>query len=392
MSCITEFRVIHIRSLLLVSFVVSFLLLPIPLESQVGSSTGGVQPFTDVRSFGCIGDGATDNTSCLGTAMATANSLYFPDGEYVFSSPVVIHRSDTHWRGESTKTKLRYTGTTATGGAVSIIAEYPDVGVQNVYLENFSIYGNANSKYTLHLYSVARSTFRNLRLRDSVDAALYTQFLVDNLFERISSTVNDERFATQPIHGFWFDRAGVSQESTASRVSDFTIAGFARGDGIKCSYCMDMTFINGASQANKNGIELLNYSSQNQLIGLDFEQQRAGGTDILIDGARATSVVGGQFNGGADYNAVTIKSGRANTFVGGVYGTIEIQRNAVSTTFIGMIYKYGLPGVGRWVDNGVGTQVINATDFNSGETLTRIVNTEGPPPPSWRIDRPFRRR
>ena len=51
---------------------------------------------TSVKAFGAVGDGVTDDTAAIQTAIGTGKALYFPPGIYLFSSTLVLNQVANH--------------------------------------------------------------------------------------------------------------------------------------------------------------------------------------------------------------------------------------------------------------------------------------------------------
>jgi len=65
---------------------------------------GGYTLFRNVKDFGCRGDGVTDDTACINTAISSGTRcgsncgssttqpaiVYFPAGKYLISSPIIM--------------------------------------------------------------------------------------------------------------------------------------------------------------------------------------------------------------------------------------------------------------------------------------------------------------
>lgn len=63
------------------------------------------QVYRNVMNFGCKGDGLTDDTACINTAISVGDRcgvncgsstivpalIYFPSGRYLISSPIIMH-------------------------------------------------------------------------------------------------------------------------------------------------------------------------------------------------------------------------------------------------------------------------------------------------------------
>lgn len=70
----------------------------LPLARYLSLSTRDETPegFVNVKDFGAVGDGFTDDTPAINRAMKAGSHLFFPAGTYVLGS--TIHMEDRHLR------------------------------------------------------------------------------------------------------------------------------------------------------------------------------------------------------------------------------------------------------------------------------------------------------
>lgn len=73
--------------------------------SAFHANPAGYQVYRNVMSYGCRGDGVTDDTACINDAIAAGGRcgincgssttepalVYFPSGSYVVSSPIIMY-------------------------------------------------------------------------------------------------------------------------------------------------------------------------------------------------------------------------------------------------------------------------------------------------------------
>lgn len=74
-------------------------------QSAFHQSPTGYEVYRNVRHYGCVGDGVTDDTVCInlaissggrcgqncGSSTVTPALIYFPSGSYVVSSPIIMY-------------------------------------------------------------------------------------------------------------------------------------------------------------------------------------------------------------------------------------------------------------------------------------------------------------
>jgi hypothetical protein len=118
----------------------------------------------NIKSFGAIGDGASDDTRAILAAIAHADStgrfaVYFPAGDYKFSRTIRLSNFISLIGDGVDVSILRYTGS---GSAISINGTARDQIVKN-QITGFSIYGNPAATDGLLLNYASYSRFDNLR-------------------------------------------------------------------------------------------------------------------------------------------------------------------------------------------------------------------------------------
>ena len=111
----------------------------------------------NVRQFGAKGDGSTDNTTAIQAAITASNTVYFPNGTYLFSGITINTNNVTlYGAGESRSVLLM---TNAAAAAVSIASTAFTSGVN---IRNLRIEGNASN---LGGISLGTTTFAAARIR-----------------------------------------------------------------------------------------------------------------------------------------------------------------------------------------------------------------------------------
>lgn len=87
-----------------------------------------------VKSYGAVGDGVTDDTAAIQSAVNSENNVFFPAGTYLVSSPITL-LSNRSLYGEGASSVILYTGTATSQGAL-----YANSGSASTYVENLKIY------------------------------------------------------------------------------------------------------------------------------------------------------------------------------------------------------------------------------------------------------------
>lgn len=94
--------------------------------------------FINVKEYGAIGDGATDNTLAIQRAINESNYIYIPEGIYCYTKLKL--KSNLVIMGDNTT--LKCLNVTTSGNDASILAEYKDKKIENVRIEGITFEGN----------------------------------------------------------------------------------------------------------------------------------------------------------------------------------------------------------------------------------------------------------
>lgn len=111
-------------------------------KSGSGASLTGLLGLTNVQDYGATGDGLTDDTSAINSAVAALSAhttLYFPPGVYKISSTITVQQSGISLIGtgpEATVIK-RMSGFT-TGNLIEFTGTIADNAISNMKLDSTS--------------------------------------------------------------------------------------------------------------------------------------------------------------------------------------------------------------------------------------------------------------
>ena len=68
--------------------------------------------FVSVKTYGAVGDGLTDDTVAIQSAINASNNVYFPSGVYAISSSIQLKQSSSYFGAGANQSILRYVGPT----------------------------------------------------------------------------------------------------------------------------------------------------------------------------------------------------------------------------------------------------------------------------------------
>lgn len=108
---------------------------------------GTILPFINVKDFGAKGDGVTDDSSSINSAITSTNggTIYFPDGDYKITSPIVISSYGTTILGRARNSTTSSNGTRILNYGTSTHAFTCSTGVNSATIKDLSIIGQTGS-------------------------------------------------------------------------------------------------------------------------------------------------------------------------------------------------------------------------------------------------------
>lgn len=144
-------------------------------------------PIYDVRAFGALGNGVTDDTAAINAAIAAlptpGGTVYLPAAVYVVNGTVsVVDRNGVTLRGDGANHEI-YGGAPTTGtvlkrvSGVGTLVNFATTAalttsIQNCSIEGMSLNGNALAATVLKLTSVYGSRFRDIHIRNGTTVGL----------------------------------------------------------------------------------------------------------------------------------------------------------------------------------------------------------------------------
>lgn len=297
-------------------------------------------PPGDIRRYGGVGDGTTNNDGALQAlcdVCAEGVDGYIPVGVFAYSTSPNWGFDGLTLRGER-QAELKFTGT-----GRAFVLDNGAVGgpyIDGVTIDTLRIRGNANCTDAVYLRGVVRSTLKAIDVRTGcTDAAFRIEGGVSLHLDTCVFSGNVEDITVEPVAALY-----LAENSTGS--------GF---------FTADCTFTNFIAEgfAGK-GVVLDEHSSGNLFNGGTWEGVEIG-LDIVDDGCRRNTVTNVWFEandqadirvkgvnnvfidcysiGNPDFNSVIISSGTGTLFLGGYYKVVELQASSSDTIFIGTTFR-----------------------------------------------------
>lgn len=186
---------------------------------------------------------------------------------------------------------LKHTGT-GSAFVMDAGAQVGGVWIQNVRVENLTIWGNANTKHGLYLRGVRNGAFRHLSVKDVSEAGIWTEACVTNILENFRVTYHEptqyEGFLVTPKYGIV--TAGRRADwSTTWTIINPVIEGVSEAGIWFKADSYGNTVINGTSEGN-TGKGVVVDSNYHTFTNTDVEANFTTGIDYEINGAYNTFI------------------------------------------------------------------------------------------------------
>jgi len=177
--------------------------------------------FVNVKSYGAVGDGTTDDTVAIQAAVNASSGVFFPTGTYKVTAAVTLNANNTVF-GEGASSVILYTGTAATQGAFFV-----NSGSSSAYVDNITI---ADLKFLGQVASLGFSEFVHLISLNGVRNCVVERCVI-------------EGFRGDGIYIGSGDLAGQERHNIDVTVRD--------------------CYINGVNNDNRNGISIIDGTAIN---------------------------------------------------------------------------------------------------------------------------------
>ena len=167
---------------------------------------------TSVMDFGAVGDGSTDDTSAIQSAIDSGDGrIYFPEGSYSITSPLQIKSGTRGLRlfgSNEWKAKIIWNGSTA-GHMIEVGEEDNWTSfVDHIYIEDLQFRNATNAKSMIFIQrSAFQVTLRNLRTCNNANA--YSDAIV--ILNQYNSDVDAWGYTVRTtIDNCYFDMHGLN--------------------------------------------------------------------------------------------------------------------------------------------------------------------------------------
>lgn len=313
-----------------------------------------VQGPVNVKYSGAKGDGATDDTAAIVSAISTNDHVFMPAGIYLISSTIEIEKDGFRLTGDGTNTCIIYTTNVGTVAMIHVKGRK----VNNT-LENLTLIGNEYVTNAVKLGQTYHALVRNVRARNTQNGFL----LISNVLNQIDTiSVSSNEHPTQtnvPYCGLIMDWCN------SVLINNVIMEGVTVGI-LLTNGCAQNQFNSGSSEANDYGVVISANSSRNIFVNMDCESNAV--RDFEVNGNLNTFV-----NCLAD-NAFYLNAPH-NRLYGGACNDIEITSNSQHSAVYGTAYS--VLGTGTFTDNGYKTTLIPIVDLFTAVPTTKIWPSAG---------------
>ena len=232
-----------------------------------------LQESVSVKDFGAIGDGVTDDTAAINTAVTAAagKALFFPSGTYLTTTGInYTATSPINIYGSGPGSVIKFTGTT---GAAIYITGTPGVTNASLIISDLKVTTGSNTAQAgIWLYGIAVYSVHDVYVMGNFSYGV-----------RFSAAQQGEYSGgqIQAINGVLFEDVGA----VSSNACDFHgVSLFCDTTNItfNCTSYED-SYINGNHLAGANGIAILNSGTGTiNIVGNHIENNDAGATNYGI--------------------------------------------------------------------------------------------------------------
>lgn len=244
----------------------------------------------DVRRYGALVDGITDDSTALQDAFDSGHEVYVPPGTLSFATGITLGTNAAIRGSSRAKTTLSYTGT----GGSAFANSSPGTRRYNWHFRDFDLTDAGTGAKGLDLDSVSSSSFMNMQIIGFTTAVFInsptTGYAVYNRFYNVT--------ASTATTGFWMDGTSSNANVFNGCRSNVCTTGWQIDDS------NDNTLIGCQIESGTNGVVITaavaGNSDGNHITNCRFESNGTAAINLATN-VRNTVVVGNYFvsTGGA---------------------------------------------------------------------------------------------
>ena len=382
------------------------------LVSYLPSGTGAVattvqtklRESVSVKDFGAVGDGVTDDTLAIQTAINVAAKIILPEGTYKVIDTLTL-KDNTTFQGDGVGlTIINYASSSALSSGALLLLD----GADNAYVSDLSITHSLSASSVSGIKIIGESY--NVKLERLDVSGFSTNFFLDGALGAVGGKLK-RCSLTQCCGHDTHSGYGIRVQNTASLLIQDCNFYSNTLDGIKLRALNDNTrviggqsYSNGTGPSNGNGIDTLSSGYELTIDGLECYSNDGAGiyckTDITLSPTlgvtRNISIVNCvSHNNSGDGIQLTRNSGGTNTdyllanvqVLGGRY-----YSNGANGLTVGRSRNVNVTGGSFYNNDNVGISVVQAIDVNIGNVFIvhNCINPTANPPVGLSISQTVR--
>lgn len=245
---------------------------------------------TNVKTFGAVGDGETDDTQALIAAANSGKVVYFPQGTYCLKSTIFVSKS-INWLGEGVRSIIQLEN-----GEAKTILQHDGTKSYSISLQGLVLDANGGDR-CLNLIKPALVYINNVKISGATNDGCHIYG-----GDSTDVVISDCRFNENGGSGLYITKVGLDARITNCKFNSNELHGLnlCDNDGAVVS---NITCNNNG----KSGVALTGGSSQNTLTGLMCSGALYG---VLLKGTSDDLVTDEQ------YNVATMRYATSNTISG----------------------------------------------------------------------------
>lgn len=250
----------------------------------------------NIKTFGAIGDGVTDDTTAIQTALSSGlNSVFVPPGTYVCDNLLMPANFGFVFRGDGISSRLKQ----KSSANPLLRWNTAMINYTEGYVKDLAFIGTNGGNNTINTAGVGGLTLQNLYFLDV--PAGFSSIYVNGA---VATYVHDIRLRNIQIYS---NTAGNSGIRFGALTSDSTVDGFIMNGGFTTDYCM--LFDVGASTVRVSNSHP--YNAKINVMKMLGGNVKCGFTAVTFDNALADiiSMTGVTFNTFVNCHVQAVKSG-----------------------------------------------------------------------------------
>lgn len=286
------------------------------------------EPVQNIKWWGAKGDGVTDDYTSISASLAFSNHLEVPVGRYNHSQPIVIStdepisiksKTGAYQSGYLAYSNIQEAEFVYVGSPVGAAWNITSTGIRyGNDLENIAINASGSALYGLLIGKSGRASLKNVRSNNATTANFYLSASQFCLFERCSTSKNDDLVTHSSSYGLLLDGFSPCNQFIDCQFENSNTYGVYLGFN-----SINNSFIGCAIESNNGGGLYISSSAvQNHFINTWFENNGDTSHDIDIANQCYFNTFENSYHN--DHSASVAVSGSYNTFNGCRFGQFNI--------------------------------------------------------------------